>query len=97
MFALPNALDECRIGLTATRKFGGAVLRNRAKRRLREVFRRLRHRLDPPYDLVINVHRPIMQQSPEELERQFLGCFERLGRAQRGRPNGAEPGRGGKP
>lgn len=36
----PNALDRDRLGVVASRKVGGAVVRNRAKRRLREVFRR---------------------------------------------------------
>lgn len=31
--------DPVRVGYTATRKLGGAVVRNRAKRRLREVAR----------------------------------------------------------
>jgi len=36
-----DASDEIRIGFTATRRIGGAVVRNRAKRRLREAARHL--------------------------------------------------------
>lgn len=37
--AAPNSADDgkgCRVGFTASRKVGGAVVRNRARRRLRE-------------------------------------------------------------
>ena len=37
--ARPNTLDVDRLGIIATRRLGGAVVRNRAKRRLREIFR----------------------------------------------------------
>ena len=40
MIARPNALGADRLGIIASRKVGGAVERNRAKRRLRELFRR---------------------------------------------------------
>jgi ribonuclease P protein component len=36
----PNAVGHDRLGLVASRRLGGAVVRNRAKRRLRELFRR---------------------------------------------------------
>ncbi|MEZ5316664.1 MAG: ribonuclease P protein component [Vicinamibacterales bacterium] len=35
----PNTLGHDRLGIIASRRFGGAVVRSRAKRRLREVFR----------------------------------------------------------
>lgn len=55
-FILPTATNEARLGLTATRKVGKAVVRNRCKRRMREVFRH--HQSESlygvGYDLVIN-------------------------------------------
>ena len=42
-----------RLGVTTSRKVGGAVVRNRIKRRLREVFRRDPDRLLPQHDLVV--------------------------------------------
>ena len=51
-------IDTCasqkgpRLGITAPRSYGNAVLRNRFKRLVREVFRTYRHLL-PPLDLVV--------------------------------------------
>lgn len=39
VLALPNTLGRDRLGIIASRRLGGAVLRNRAKRRVRELFR----------------------------------------------------------
>jgi ribonuclease P protein component len=41
VLALPNQLTQDRLGLIASRKLGSAVVRNRAKRRLRALFREL--------------------------------------------------------
>jgi ribonuclease P protein component len=40
LIALPNGTGIPRLGVTASRRLGGAVRRNRAKRLIREVFRR---------------------------------------------------------
>ena len=41
-----------RLGLVTSRKVGIAVVRNRTKRRLREIFRTHKHLLEPGLDLV---------------------------------------------
>ena len=39
LFVLPNRQDVTRLGVIATRRMGGAVIRNRSKRLVREIFR----------------------------------------------------------
>jgi ribonuclease P protein component len=78
MFGLANDVGHCRLGVTATRRIGGAVARNRAKRVLREVFRRNRTQLDVPMDLVINVRTALLDRATAEVERELLRCFDRL-------------------
>jgi ribonuclease P protein component len=42
-----------RLGITVSRKVGGAVVRNRVKRRVREWFRHSRHELRGEIDIVV--------------------------------------------
>jgi ribonuclease P protein component len=51
----PEATTATRLGLSVSRRVGKAVVRNRWKRRLRDVFRRLRARLPAGFDLVVVV------------------------------------------
>jgi ribonuclease P protein component len=80
LFGLPNAVGHARLGITVTRKLGGAVRRNRTKRLLREVFRRNRHRLTSALDVVVNARRGIEERSYAELEAEFVSRFEQLAR-----------------
>lgn len=80
LFALPGTEGTSRLGITVTRKFGGAVLRNRIKRKLRDLFRRNLPSLVPPLDVVVNVRSEAATASPRELEEDFLGCFNQLAR-----------------
>jgi ribonuclease P protein component len=51
--ALRNSQGVTRLGITVSTKVGNAVVRNQIRRRLREVFRRHRHKLPQGIDLVL--------------------------------------------
>jgi ribonuclease P protein component len=75
MFVLENQLPVGRLGIAATRRFGGAVERNRAKRLIREVFRR--HKITPGFDLVVIPKRELLDASLTALEREYRANIER--------------------
>ena len=52
---MPNGLAHLRLGLSVSRRVGGAVKRNRVKRLLREAFRLCQHDWPAGYDLVVVV------------------------------------------
>ncbi len=62
LFAREGACARARLGVTVTRKSGSAVVRNRLRRRLRELFRRTAE-LPSAVDLVVNV-RPGAESAP---------------------------------
>lgn len=55
VFALPNEQEHQRMALAVSRRVGGAIVRNRIKRLLRESSRLLQHDLPQGYDLVVRV------------------------------------------
>ena len=66
LFILPNAGGVGRLGIAATRKLGGAVQRNRAKRLIREVFRR--NKIAPGFDVVVVPKRDLLDASLSDLK-----------------------------
>ncbi len=53
VWILPSPGGPFRSGVIASRKVGNAVVRNRCKRRMRELVRAQFHRFPPGYDLVV--------------------------------------------
>lgn len=53
---VPNDLSHPRMGITASRKVGNAVVRHRLKRRVKEIYRRWKERDQlPSLDLVVHL------------------------------------------
>ena len=80
LYAFPNGAAEApRLGLSVSRKVGGAVERNRWKRLLREAFRTSRSRLPVGIDLIAI---PRGSRTPElgELQAEMVELANKLAR-----------------
>ena len=71
IYLLENGLGRNRLGLTVSKRTGVPVERNRVKRRLREIFRCRKERIQPFSDIVVNVRRGAVEAEYEELEKDF--------------------------
>ncbi len=75
IFYRSNGLPQTRLGVTAPVRLGNAVVRNRLKRRLREVFRLHRTSIPGGWDVVINPRRAVATVALPTLEREILKLF----------------------
>jgi ribonuclease P protein component len=91
LVAIDNARSYGRLGLAASRRLGGAVARNRAKRLLRESFRR--HKLAGA-DLVLIPKPEILKHTQAEVEREYRDRLRRLAARRAARHRGAAPAAG---
>ena len=79
VYCLPNKQGKSRLGLTVSTKVGKAVVRNRVRRRFRELYRH--HLADiKPGNHILMVARVRAADMPfGKLEKQYLSCLDQLG------------------
>ena len=78
VYCRKNRMDHNRLGITASVKLGHAVVRNRARRRLREVYRLNLDRLKSGYDIILVARGRTLTASWKELNDTFLRLCRKL-------------------
>jgi ribonuclease P protein component len=88
----PNPLGIDRLGLAVSRRVGGAVARNRARRLVRDSFRRLAPEAGGGVDIVVVAHKDLVACSQAEVDRELRERIRRIRRAAQPRGTGAAAG-----
>ena len=78
LLAQPNGRARDRLGIIASRRLGGAVVRNRAKRRLREVFREKQHLVPATCDLLMIARAATVDRPITELQTRFSDACRQI-------------------
>jgi ribonuclease P protein component len=77
LMACPNGGSETRIGVAAGKTVGGAVTRNRAKRRLRAFMQKVEAQAAPGWDVVLIARPPLIKARWLELSQALTDLLRR--------------------
>ena len=79
LYARRNREEKNRVGFTVSKKLGHAVVRNRTRRRLREIYRLNEHRFARGYDIVVVARSAAVDADFAVLERDYLNLAKKAG------------------
>ena len=78
LYCQKNRRGMTRLGVTVSTKLGKAVVRNHARRQMRELWRTHKDEMTPGYDVIIVVRSRATRTPYRELERQYLHALQKL-------------------
>ena len=79
LYARKNRTSTNRVGITVGKKLGHAVVRNRVRRRLREVYRLNEEKFLPGYDIVVVARTKAIDAPFSQLTKAYLALAQKAG------------------
>ena len=79
LYARRHRTGTNRVGITVSKKLGHAVVRNRTRRRLREIYRLNEHRFQPGWDIVVVARTKAVHAGFGELTESYLSLARKAG------------------
>ena len=79
LYARKNRTQGNRVGITVSKKLGKAHVRNRTRRRLREVYRLNESRFQPGWDIVVVARSRAVDAKFERLTKSYLALAQKAG------------------
>ena len=73
-----NRRGHSRLGVSVSTKLGCAVVRNRVRRRIREIYRLNKAKILPGYDLIVVARVRAVETDYQKLDRTYLRLLEQL-------------------
>ena len=79
LYARKNRTGTNRVGITVSKKLGHAVVRNRVRRRLREVYRLNEAKFQPGWDIVVVARSRCISASFQDIVSAYLALAAKAG------------------
>ena len=79
LYARKNRSDCNRVGITVSKKLGKAHIRNRIRRRLREVYRINEEKFLPGWDIVVVARSKALEAPFDQLTKSYLNLAKKAG------------------
>ncbi|MGM9589975.1 MAG: ribonuclease P protein component [Faecousia sp.] len=79
LYARKNRTDQNRVGITVGKKLGKAHIRNRTRRRIREIYRLNEQRFQPGWDIVVVARSRAVEAPFDKLTKSYLTLAQKAG------------------
>lgn len=79
LYARKNRTGTNRVGITVSKKIGKAHIRNRVRRRLREIYRLNEEQFQPGWDIVVVARSKAVEAPFPQLTKAYLGLAKKAG------------------
>lgn len=77
MYVVKNHLERTRLGVSVSKRIGKSVVRNKVKRRIKEIIRQNMDNIKRGYDIVISAKPDIVKCDYEKIKKEIINFLRR--------------------